>query len=196
MMRRAVLGAIAAVMPLVAAAQVESYTIDPIHSFLNFSVDHLGFTTIYGRFDRSSGKATLDRSGKKGSVDIAVESASITTGDNDKGSRPRSRDEHLRSADFFNSAEFPRMAFKSAAFRFSGESLSEIEGQVTLLGVTKPLTLKVERWKCGPHPFSKKEMCGGTANGRIKRSEFGMKYGVPAIGDEVNLMMGFEAYRD
>jgi len=195
-MKRLTLGAFALALPLAAAAQVESYTLDPIHTFVNFTIDHLGFSTIYGRFDKSSGKAALDRGGRKGSLDVSVETASITTGDNEKAGRPRSRDEHLRSADFFNTAEFPRMTFKSAAFQFSGESPAEIEGQVTLLGVTKPLTLKVERWRCGPNPFNKKEMCGGTASGRIKRSEFGMKYGVPAIGDDVNLMIGFEAYKD
>ena len=196
MMRSTILGAIVAAMPFAAAAQVESYTLDPIHSFVNFTVDHLGFTTIYGRFDKSSGKATLDRGARIGSVEIAVETASVNTGDGERGNRQRSRDEHLRSADFFNSAEFPRMTFKSTAFKFGGENLSELDGQVTLLGATKPLTLKLERWKCGPHPFNKKEMCGGTASGRIKRSDFGMKYGIPGVGDEITLMIGFEAYKD
>jgi len=196
MMRRVVLGAIVGAMPLFAAAQTESYTIDPIHSFVNFSVDHLGFTTIYGRFDKSSGKATLDRAAKKGSIEIAVETVSVNTGDSERGNRQRSRDEHLRSADFFNSAEFPRMTFKSTDLKFSGESLAEVDGQMTLLGVTRPLSLKVERWKCGAHPFNKKEMCGGTASGRIKRSDFGMKYSLPAVGDDISLMIGFEAYRD
>ncbi len=194
-MRKAFLGALVAVMPLAAAAQVESYTIDPIHSFVNFTVDHLGFTTIHGRFDKSSGKATIDRAGRKGTVELAIEAASVNTGDGDKGSRPRSRDDHLRAADFFNVAEFPRINFKGNV-KFSGDGASEIEGQVTLLGVTRPVVFKMERWKCGPHPFSKKEMCGGYATGRIKRTDFGMKFGVPAIGDEVALMVNFEAYKD
>src|SRR3990172_11473278 len=167
-MTRITLCALALALPLAASAATENYTLDPYHTYPHFAVDHFGVSLMWGRFDKSSGKFMLDRAAKKASLELNVETASLTTGDNDKGSRPRSRDEHLRSADFFNSAEFPRMAFKSTAFRFSGESLSEIEGQVTLLGVNKPLTLKVERWKCGPHPFSKKEMCGGTANGRIK----------------------------
>ncbi|TAK46069.1 MAG: polyisoprenoid-binding protein [Betaproteobacteria bacterium] len=194
-MRKAFLGALVAVMPLAAAAQVESYTIDPIHSFVNFTIDHLGFTTLHGRFDKSTGKATVDRAGRKGTVDLVIEAASISTGDNDKGSRPRSRDEHLRSADFFNVAEFPRISFKGNV-KFSGDGANEVEGQVTLLGVTKPVVFKMDRWKCGVHPFSKKEMCGGYASGKIKRTDFGMKYGVPAIGDEISLMVGFEAYKD
>jgi len=195
MMRIAILGAVVAAMPFAAAAQVESYTLDPIHSFVNFTVDHLGFTTLYGRFDKSSGKATLDRAGRKGTVDVLVEAASVNTGDYDKGSRTRSRDEHLRTTDFFNVAEFPRVAFKGNV-KFSADGASEVEGQLTMLGVTKPVVLKMERWKCGPHPFSKKEMCGGNASGKIKRSDFGMKYAIPAVGDEVNLMIGFEAYKD
>lgn len=194
-MRKAFLGALVAVMPLAAAAQVESYTIDPIHSFVNFTIDHMGFTTIHGRFDKSSGKATVDRAARKGTVDVAVDAASINTGDYDKGSRPRSRDDHLRTPDFFNVAEFPRINFKGNV-KFSGEGASEVDGQLTLLGVTKPVVLKMERWKCGPNPFSKKEMCGGYATGKIKRTDFGMKYGVPAIGDEVTLMINFEAYKD
>jgi polyisoprenoid-binding protein YceI len=195
MMRKAILGALVAVMPLAAAAQVESYTVDPIHSFVNFTVDHLGFTTIHGRFDKSSGKATVDRAGRKGTVELVVDAASINTGDNDRGSRPRSRDEHLRGADFFNVTEFPRITFKGEV-KFSGEGASEVDGQVTMLGVTRPVVFKMERWKCGQHPFNKRELCGGYATGKIKRTDFGMKFGVPGIGDEVALMVGFEAYKD
>jgi len=195
MMRRAILGAIVAAMPFATAAQVESYTLDPIHSFVNFTVDHLGFTTIHGRFDKSSGRATVDRAARKGTVDMVVEAASVNTGDGDKGSRARSRDEHLRTADFFNAAEFPRITYKGNV-KFSADGASEVEGQLTLLGVSRPVVLKMERWKCGAHPFNKKELCGGNASGRIKRSEFGMKYGIPGVGDEINLMIGFEAYKD
>ena len=109
MKRGFIVGVIAAAVPFAAAAQVESYTIDPIHSFVNFSIDHLGFTTIYGRFDKSSGKATVDRAGRKGTVDVVVEAASVNTGDTEKGSRARSRDDHLKAPDFFNVAEFPRV---------------------------------------------------------------------------------------
>lgn len=114
----------------------------------------------------------------------------------EKSSRPRARDDHLRQADFFNSAEFPRMTYKSTAAKFNGDNVAEVDGQLTLLGVSRPLQLKLERWRCGPHPVSKREMCGGNASGTIRRSDFGMKYGVPAIGDEVKLYIEFEAYKD
>ena len=88
------------------------------------------------------------------------------------------------------------MTFRSTAVKFSGESPVEVAGSLTLLGVTKPLTLHVERWVCKDHPMNKKPICGANASGAIKRSEFGMKYGMPNLGDEVKLFVGFEAYKD
>jgi polyisoprenoid-binding protein YceI len=194
-MKRTVL-AIALAAPLAAAAQAESYTIDPIHSFTYFGIDHFGVTTIHGRFNKSSGKFTIDRAGKKGSLELTIEAASVDTADNDKGSRPRSRDEHLRSPDFFNVAEFPRITYRASNVTFSGDNPAEVEGQLTMLGVTKPVNLKVDRWTCRDHPMSKRPMCGGNASGTVKRSEFGMKFGIPAIGDEVRLMINVEGYKD
>lgn len=195
-MKRIALATLAFAVPLAAAAQTDSYTLDPIHSFVNFTVDHLGFTTLYGRFNKSAGKATLDVTARKASVEIKIDPASVDTGDRELGSRKRTRDDHLRSADFFNVAEFPNITFTSTNVKFSGDSLSEIDGSLTPLGVTKPVSLKVERWKCGAHPFSKKAMCGGNASGSIKRSDFGMKYGLPAIGDDIQVLFNFEVYKD
>lgn len=185
-----------AALPLAAVAAPETYTLDPYHTFAHFEVNHLGFSNMRGRFDKSSGKFTLDKAAKTGSLDLAVETASITTGDNDKGGRPRARDEHLRSPDFFNVVEFPRMTFKTTAVKFNGDNPATIDGNLTLLGVTKPLSLHVDNWKCGANPMSKKEMCGGNASGTLKRSDFGMKYGLPAVGDELKLFMEFEGYKD
>ena len=195
-MKRALLGAAILALPLAAAAAPESYTLDPYHSFTNFEVDHNGVSTVRGRFDRQSGKFSIDRAAKTGSVELVVETASVSTGDGDKGGRPRARDEHLRTADFFNVAEFPQMTFKSTAVKFTGEAPAEITGNVTLLGVTKPVTLHVERWVCKPHPMNKKDMCGGNLSGTVKRSEFGMKYGIPGVSDEVKLFVGIEAFKN
>jgi polyisoprenoid-binding protein YceI len=197
-MSRIAVGVAATAFALTAAAAPESYTIDPHHTFPYFTVNHIGFSNQMGRFDKSSGKITLDPSAKTGSVEFVVETASVTTGDNERDGRPRTRDEHLRSPDFFNVAEFPRMTFKGAATKWTGEAPGAIEGQVTLLGVTKPLALTVENWKCGPDPRTqgKRYMCGGNAAGTLKRSDFGMKFGVPAVGDEIKLNISVEAYRD
>ncbi len=182
-------------LPLAAAASPDTYEFDPYHTYVHFAVDHLGMSTMWGRFDKVSGRFTLDAQNKKGSVELAVETGSISTGDNERGSRARSRDEHLRNADFFNVTEFPRMTYKSTEVKFNGDALATIEGQLTLLGVTRPLTLTVDRWKCGAHPFRKTAMCGGNAQGVLRRSEFGMKYGLPGVGDEVRLFVGVEGYK-
>jgi polyisoprenoid-binding protein YceI len=195
-MKKAVLALAALALPMAAEAAPESYTIDPTHSYAYFEVDHLGVSTQRGRFDRTSGKFTLDRAAKTGSVELNIETASVSTGDNVKGSRPRTLDDHLKNADFFNTAEFPRATFKSTGVKFAGDNPAEIAGTLTLLGVTKPVTLKVERWTCKDNPMSKKPMCGGNASTTIKRTDWGMKYGVPAIGDEVRLWMSVEGYRD
>lgn len=197
-MSRFAIGLVAAALPLAVFAVPESFTIDANHSYPHFQVNHLGYTNLIGRFDKMSGKIVMDAAAKTGSVDIMIETASVSTGDSEKGSRTRSRDEHLRNADFFNVAEFPRATFKGNATKWSGEWPSAIEGQLTLLGVTRPLTLTVENWKCGPDPRSqgKRYMCGGNATGVLRRSEFGMKFGVGPIGDEIKLMIGVEAIRD
>ncbi len=184
------------ILPLAAVAAPESYTIDPYHTYPNFTIDHLGVSTIYGRFNKTTGKATLDRAAKSGTLELTIEAASIDTGDGDKGSRSRSRDEHLRSSDFFNVAEFPRIAYKSTKLAFAGDNPSAIEGNLTLLGVTKPVNLTIERFKCNPAQGNSKERCGGNATGKFKRSDFGMKMGVPSIGDEITPLVSFEATRD
>jgi polyisoprenoid-binding protein YceI len=195
-MKKIVLGALAALLPLAALANPENYTIDPTHSYAYFEVEHLGVSNQRGRFDRTSGKFTLDRVAKSGSVELNIETASVSTGDNVKGSRPRTLDDHLKTADFFNVAEFPRMSFKSTGVKFAGDNPADITGNLTLLGVTKPVTLKVERWVCKDNPMSKKPMCGGNATATIKRTDWGMKYGVPGISDDVRLWFSVEGYKD
>ena len=194
-MRKALLAAMLA-LPIAVQASPETYTLDPYHTYPYFEIEHWGVSTVRGMFRKSAGKFTIDRAAKTGSIELNVETASIDTGDNDKGSRPRARDEHLRTADFFNVAEFPRMTFRSTGVKFAGDNPAEIAGTLTLLGVTKPLTLKIDRWVCRDNPMNKRPMCGGNASGMIKRTDFGMKYGVPAVSDEVRLVVAFEAYKD
>ena len=181
---------------LPAAAAPEGYTLDPYHTFVHFAIDHNDFSTIWGRFDKSSGKFTIDREAKTGTLDLAIETSSVSTGDSARGDRPRSRDEHLRSPDFFNCAEFPRMIYKASAVRFNGDAPAEIRGNLTLLGVTKPVALAIDRWRCAPHPVTKRWTCGGNALGTLKRTDFGMKWGVPVAGDDVRIVVTFEAFRD
>lgn len=196
MRTRISLAALAVSLPLTCVAAPESYTFDPPHSIATFDVDYVGFTTIRGRFDKASGKFTIDRVAKTGSLDYVVDTTTVNTGDVDRGSRPRTRDEHLRTPDFFNVAEFPRMTFKASTVKFTGDFPSELQGELTMIGVTRPVTVKIERWKCGMHPFTKREACGGDAVARIKRSDFGMKYGMPALGDDITLHLSFLGFKD
>jgi polyisoprenoid-binding protein YceI len=196
-MKRLIVALSVAGLPFVAAAQTENYVIDPFHTVPYFEVDHLGFATIRGMFSKTSGKFTIDRAAKTGSLEAVIPTATVNTGDPDREGRPRTRDEHLRTPDFFNSVEFPAMTFKSTAVKFAGDNPETIEGNLTLLGVTKPVSLKVERWRCGPDPRTqgKRYQCGGNASGSFKRTDFGMKFGVPGVGDEVKLWMSFYGFR-
>jgi len=198
MWKKLAAAAIAAALPLASHAAPEAYTVDPYHSFPYFEADHYGFTWIRGRFDRMVGRFTIDPAAKTGTVDLSIQTATITTGDNDRGDRPRSRDEHLRTPDFFNVAEFPSMTFRGNATKWNGDAPAVIDGQLTLLGVSKPLALTVIHWKCGPDPRTqgKRQMCGGNFTSSFRRSDFGMTFLLPGVGDEVKLWIGMEAFRN
>lgn len=180
---------IAAMASLCTVASAADYTIDPAHTYPNFAVDHLGFSTMYGRFNTTSGKLSMDLEQGTGAVEIVIETASIDTGH-------EKRDEHLRSPDFLNVVEFPEMRYRSTSVTFHEDQRATVEGELTLLGVTRPVTLEVARISCGVHPFNKSNVCGFDAAATLKRSDFGMSYGIPAIGDELQLMLEVEAVRD
>lgn len=178
-------------LPLSSLA-ADSYTIDPAHTYPRFSINHLGFSTMQGRFEKTSGKVTLDRAAKTGSVDLAIETASISTGF-------AKRDAHLQSPDFFNAAEFTAITYKSTALRFKGDKPVKVEGNLTLAGVTKPVTFTIDSFNCGldpMDPLKKRQKCGADASAKIKRSDFGVKFALPAVGDEVKLELEIEAIKD
>lgn len=191
-------------VPAAAIAAPETYVLDVVHSYPHFTVTHLGMSTVHGRFDKMSGKIVLDRAAKSGELEARIETASVNTGDakHEPGSwaaksyGPRSRDELVRSADFFNVAEFPEATYKSSKFNFNGDVLESIDGTLTLLGVSKPVKLTVTAFKCGPNPFNKKDMCGADAVTQFKRSDFGMKAVLGAVSDEVKMSFDIEAYKE
>lgn len=182
----AILLSTALALPAVAA---DSYTADPAHTYPNFEVGHLGFSTSRGVFEKTTGKITLDMGAKSGTVDITIDTASLHTG-------WTKRDEHLKSEEFFNVAKFPTMSFKSSKLKFDGDKLTGVDGELTLLGVTKPVSLAVTDFKCGAHPINKKAMCGANATATIKRSDFGLSAYIPAIPDDVKLEIQIEATKD
>ncbi len=169
-------------------AAPETYVIDPTHTYPNFAVSHLGFSTMYGRFDKTTGEFSIDREAKKGSVEISIDTATINTG-------LEERDDHLRAPDFFNAAEFPTITYKATNIKFEGDEPSLIEGNLTLLGVTRPVTLTITSFKCGTNPMNNKALCGIDATGQLKRSDFGMKYALPGVGDDIKLMISAEGYK-
>lgn len=173
----------------VPAYAAESYTIDQTHTWPMFEVNHLGFSTQRGRFNKSSGKITLDTAAKKGSVDLVIGTDSLDMGF-DKW------DEHMKSEDFFNVGQFPMMHFTSDNLVFDGDKVVAAEGNFTLLGVTKPMTLTVSNFRCAPHPMNKKQTCGADISATLKRSEFGMTKYVPMVSDEVKISSPVEAIKD
>jgi polyisoprenoid-binding protein YceI len=187
---------VACLVPAAAAASPETYTLDPAHAIPSFSVSHFGISTVTGLFGNVTGKFTIDRTAKTGALEVRIPTATISTGDAKRADGKRSRDEHLRATDFLNAAEFPEMTYKSTKFNFAGDKVESVEGNLTLLGVSRPVRLVAASVTCGANPFNKKDMCGGDFTGSLKRSEFGMKFGIPAIADEVKLVIAVEAYRE
>ncbi|MBI5969946.1 MAG: polyisoprenoid-binding protein [Deltaproteobacteria bacterium] len=167
----------------------ENYTVDNRHTFPSFEVNHMGLSTYRGRFNVTSGKIVLDRAAKTASVEIEIDASSVSTG-------LAELEKHLRAEDFFNVEKFPKMTFKSTRVEFEGENPKAAHGDLTLLGVKKPVTLSISSFNCRVHPINKKYVCGADAFVTIKRSEFGMTYAIPAVSDEVKLLIQVEAIKD
>jgi len=187
-MRKLVLGSMLLLLPFTMIYADGNYKLDPTHTYPNFTINHLGFSTMHGRFGSTKGKFSMDRKANKGSVELIIDAASINTGF-------KKRDDHLRSPDFLNVAEFPEITYKSTSVKFEGETKATIIGDLTIMGTTKPVTLKVNNISCGPNPFNKKPTCGFNATGSMKRSDFGLNYGLPAIGDELTLSIEAEGIK-
>jgi len=175
-----------------AFAAVENYTLDPKHTYPNFTINHLGYSKMHGRFESTSGKMTLDRDTMTGSVEVTIDAASIDTGFG-------KRNDHLRSPDFLNAGEFATITYKADNVKLGKDGTGDVQGKLTIAGVTKDVTLHVDHMHCAVHPFDpakKKFVCGFNATATIMRSDFGVKYGLPAISDEMQLEFEIEAQRD
>lgn len=175
---------LAAGLPL---AQAAEYAIDPTHTYASFEIDHLGFSTQRGQFNRSTGSVEFDPEGKVGRIDIRIDAASLDTGFD-------LRDDVLRGDGWFNVKAFPDILFRSQKLIFTEERLSAVEGTLAMLGEIRPMRLEISRFKCGLNLANRKRGCGADATGSLRRSEFGMNNGQPFIGDEVRLRIQVEAY--
>ena len=183
--------AVAVAVCAVPAAAQDVYVLEPAHSQPVWETRHIGMALQRGSFGKASGKITLDRAAKKGTVDITIDANSIKPFD-------ARLDPILRGPRFFNVEKFPTMEFKGDDVVFDGDRVVRVSGNFTMLGVTKPLTLQVADFKCGEQAFNKKPMCAADATGTVKRSDYGMTDGL-AIGnpaDEVRLLIPVEAYKE
>ena len=154
-----------------AMAAPVTYVLDPAHTYPSFEADHLGGLSVWrGKFRRSSGKVVYDKEAKSGTVSVLIDVGSIDYGF-DK------MDEHARSADIFDVAKFPTATFEGKLAEFKDGAPTEVQGALTLHGVTKPVTLKVNSFLCKQNPMSKKDLCGADASATINRADFGVNYG-------------------
>ena len=181
--------AIACAFASTGLAAQETYKVDPNHATANYEIRHFGVSTQRGFFNKVTGTATIDTAAKKGTADITIDMASVTA-------HVPKLSEHLRSEDFFDAAKFPTATFKSTDFRFDGDKPASIAGELTIKGVSKPVTLAVSSFTCSQNPMNKKAMCGAEATATIKRSEWGVTKFIPAVADEVKLIISVEAYKE
>ena len=182
--------AVAAATALTAgAAQAANYAIDPTHTFVTFEISHFGASTNRARFDKKQGTVEFDRAAKTGKVDITIDTTSVNSG------TPQF-DKHLQSADLFDAAKHPTIKFVSDKFTFNGDKVSEVSGQLTLLGKTAPVTLKATQFNCYDSPMLKREVCGGDFETTIDRTQWGMNYGVDwGFPKNVRLVVQIEAVK-
>ncbi len=173
-------------------AEPAEFVLDPTHTSITFFVSHIGFADTAGMFLESEGSFTYDEEAKE------LKSASITIKTDSVFTNHGKRDDHLRGADFLNVGEFPEMTFVATKAEKISDTEGKITGDLTLLGVTNPVTLDVTYNKAGNYPFGDGHYAlGFDATGSFNRSDFGMSYGVSGdiVGDEVKLIIGVEGIR-
>ena len=169
------------------SAQAQTYTVEPTHTYPSFEVGHMGISVFRGKFTKTKGTVVLNRAAKTGTVDIHIDPASIDFGH-------EKLEAHVKNADMLDVAKYPDITYKGKV-AFAGDAPATITGDFTMMGVTRPLTLTVTSFKCIEHPMMKREVCGADASGEFKRSDFGLKYGLPRHGDNVKLAIQIEAIK-
>ncbi|MBP7490403.1 MAG: polyisoprenoid-binding protein, partial [Azospira sp.] len=172
-----------------AVAAPETYVMDGSHTFPRFSYSHFGYSTQLSHFDKTSGKIVIDKAAKSGSVDVTIDMKSVNTGS-------ALFNGHIQGEDFLDTAKFPTATYKSTKVNFDGDKVVSVDGNLTIKGITKPVTLSVTSFQCMPHPMLKKDACGANATAVIKRSEFNAGKYAPYVGDDVTLTIAVEAIKE
>jgi polyisoprenoid-binding protein YceI len=180
--------AVSSAIGVPALAAPETYVVDPTHTYPRFSYDHFGLSTQLSKFTKTSGKVVLDKVAKTASVEIEIDMKSVDTG-------YAIFNEHIQAEDFLDTNKFPKASFKSTKIVFDGDKPTSIEGNLTIKGITKPVTLKVSRYVNKPHPVRKIDVIGADASAVIKRSDFNAGKFAPAVGDEVTITVAIEALK-
>ena len=180
---------LAATVAAPALAAPVTFKVEPTHPSPRFSYNHLGYSVQLSRFDKTSGKVVFDKVAKTGSVDITIDTKSVSTG-------AATFNEHIQGEDFLDTAKFPTATFKSTKVVFEGDKPAKIEGNLTLKGVTKPVTLTVTSFQAMPHPMVKKDAIGANAFTTVKRTDFNMGKNAPYVGDEVRIDIAIEAIKE
>lgn len=185
----AVMAAATLALASTAYAAPVRYEVEPTHTFVYFEVTHFNTSTVRARFDSTEGFVELDREAKSGTAEMTIDMASIDSG-------VPAFDKYLKSSDFFNVDKWPEAKFVAQKFNFDGDALKSIEGELTLLGETKPVTLEGKRFNCYDQPVLKARVCGGDFETVIKRSQWGVNWGIEmGIPDDVRLLIQIEAIR-
>ena len=169
-----------------AIAAPVTYGVDSTHTFPRFSYSHFGYSTQLSSFKNTTGKVVFDAEAKTGSVDITIDMKSVNTGFDDFNG-------HIQGEDFLDTAKFPTATFKSTKVVFEGDKPKTVEGNLTIKGVTKAVTLTVTGFEAKPHPMMKKPAIGANAYTEIKRSEFNAGKYVPYVSDDVRIDIALEA---
>lgn len=168
------------------ALAADKYEFDKSHTAILFFVSHLGYSETMGKFTEYDGYFTFDEAKPENSaVDVTLKPSGIRTSS-------EGLDKHLQNADFFHTEKFPEIRFKSTGIKVTGEKTGEVTGNVTMLGVTRPAVLRVTFNKAGAHPKTQDYIAGFNAEAVIRRSDFGMNYGIPMVGDKVRLWISTE----
>ena len=173
-----------------AMAAPVTYQVDPAHTYPSFEADHFNGLSIWrGKMTKTSGTIVLDSAAKTGTVDITVDASSIDFGH-------AKLNEHAKSPEMFDIAKYPTITYKGTIVKFNGDAPAEVSGQLTMHGVTKPLTLTLNQFKCMQNPMIKKEVCGADASATLDRSQFGIDYGAKfGFKMAVKLLIQVEAIR-
>jgi len=174
--------------PAPALAAPETYILDGTHTYPRFSYSHFGYSTQLSRFNKTTGKIVFDKEAKTGEVDIVIDTQSVDTGS--------ILDEHIQGEDFLDTAQYPTATFKSNRVVFEGDRPVAVHGNLTLKGVTQPVTLTVTSFQAMPHPMLKKPAIGANAHTVVKRSDFNAGKYAPHVGDEVRIDIAVEAIKD